>query len=527
MSSFLSLSHASFVLPEGRTILDDLTFGLGPGRHGLVGDNGSGKSTLLRLLAGELEPTSGSVDASGRRAYLPQTRASAGATVADVLGVAPALAALTRIEDGSVDPADYDLVGDGWDLPDRIERWLGQVGLAGLGPERPVSAVSGGEATLLRLAGLMIADPAILLLDEPTNDLDADARARLTRIVDEFTGVLVVVSHDRSLLERVDHIGEVRGGAVRWFGGPFSDYAAAIEAEQEAALRSVSAAKADVRRQHQDLMDQQVKQARRDRKGRVNADSLPKIVAGAYQRKAEVTSGRLRGMHEGRLDASRTALATAQERLRDDRRIRVDLPDTEVPARREVLRSEGVIPAFGTSHPFDLDLRGPERIALVGRNGAGKSSLLRALLGLQEPRAGKSVVHVPWRYLPQGVDLLDPGRTVLENVRDAAPEADPGTVRAQLARFLFRGNAVDQVTSTLSGGERWRATLASLLLATPAPQLLVLDEPTNNLDLASIAHLTEVIDSYRGAILVVSHDAAFLADLSLDRTIEVTRHVPS
>ncbi|MBC9226937.1 ATP-binding cassette domain-containing protein [Aeromicrobium sp. 636] len=521
MSCSLTLSHASFVLPEGRTLLEDLTFSLGPGRHGVVGDNGSGKSTLLRLLTGALPPTTGTVQVHGRLAHLQQTRAPGAATVADVLGVTPALAALGRIEAGSVDPADYELIGDDWDLPDRVERWLDRVGLAGLETTRPIEAVSGGEATLLRLAGLMLADPEVLLLDEPTNDLDRPARHRLEQIVDDFTGVLVVVSHDRGLLEHMQHIGEVRCRQVRWFGGPFSAWARSVELEQDAAHRAVSAARADVRRQRQDLVDQQTKQAHRDRQGRANAGSLPKIVAGAYQRRAEVSAGRLRGMHEDRLAASRSALESAQDRVRDDRRIRVDLPDTRVPARREVLRAVGVVPAHGTDRPFDLDLRGPERIALVGRNGAGKSSLLRALLGLQAPRAGRVEVHVPWRYLPQGVDLLDPGLSVLENVRRAVPGADPARVRAQLARFLFRGGSVDQVTGTLSGGERWRATLASLLLATPAPQLLVLDEPTNDLDLASIAHLAEALESYRGALLVVSHDESFLADLDLDRTLTV------
>ncbi|WP_246119726.1 ABC-F family ATP-binding cassette domain-containing protein [Aeromicrobium flavum] len=502
-------------------MFDDLTFSLGPGRHGLVGDNGGGKSTLLALIRGDLRPTSGTVEVTGAVAHLPQARSDAGATVADVLGVGARLAALARIERGSVDPADYDLVGDGWDLPERTERWLGRVGLGRLHLDRPLAAVSGGEATLLRLAGLMLTDPDVLLLDEPTNDLDAPARARLARIVDEFTGALVIVSHDRSLLEQMDDIGEVRAGGVRWFGGPFSHYAAAVAAEQESAAQALATAKADVRRQRRDLVEQQTKQARRDRQGRARADSLPKIVAGAYQRRAEVSAGRVRGVHEDRLDASRTALESAQDRVRDDRRIRLDLPDTAVPPRREVLRAEGLVPAFGTARAVDLDVRGPERIALVGRNGTGKTSVLRALLGLQAPRSGRAVVHVPWRYLPQGVDLLDPDRSVIESVRATAPEIEPGTVRAQLARFLFRGDAVEQPVGTLSGGERWRATLASLLLATPAPQLLVLDEPTNNLDLASVAHLTEALESYRGALLVVSHDEAFLADLHLDRTVEL------
>ena len=190
MSSSLTFSHASFVLPEGRTVLDELSFTLGPGRHGVVGDNGSGKSTLLRLMAGELTPTAGTVEARGRLAYLPQLRIPAGATVGDVLGAGSTLAALARIEAGSVDPRDYDLVGDDWDLPERVERWLARVGLDGIAPSRSVSAVSGGEATLLRLAGPLLADPQILLLDEPTNDLDRPARERLESIVDGFGGVL-------------------------------------------------------------------------------------------------------------------------------------------------------------------------------------------------------------------------------------------------------------------------------------------------------------------------------------------------
>lgn len=521
MSSFLSFSHASFVLPEGRTLLEDLTFTLGPGRHGLVGDNGSGKTTLVRLLTGELAPTAGSVEVHGRLAYLPQSRAAGGDSVADVLGVGTTLDALARIEAGSVDPADFDLVGADWDLPERIEVWLDRVGLGRLEPARPASAISGGEATLLRLVGLMLDRPDILVLDEPTNDLDGPARERLRDLVDGFGGTLVVVSHDRELLERVDHTGEVRDRGVRWFGGGFGDYTAAIELEQEAALRAVATARADVRRQRRDLEDQQTKQARRDRQGRANAGSLPRIVAGAYQRRAEVSAGRLRGMHEDRLEDSRSGLATAQERVRDDRRIRVELLDTTVPSRREVLRAEGLVPGHGTASALDLVVQGPERIALAGRNGSGKTSLLRTMLGFESPRSGRVQVRVPWRYLPQGVDLLDPDRSVIENVRSSAPQADPHTVRAQLARFLFRGDAVEQAVGTLSGGERWRATLASLLLATPAPQLLVLDEPTNNLDLASIGHLAEALDSYRGALLVVSHDPAFLADLALDRTIEV------
>jgi ATPase subunit of ABC transporter with duplicated ATPase domains len=525
MRASLSINHLSFTWPDGSTVLDGLDLSVGPGRHGLVGLNGCGKSTLLRLAAGDLTPQDGSVVVDGGLGYLPQdpgldpTR-----TVADVLGVSATLEALERVESGDVRQDDLDLLadGDGWDVAERTAAELARLGLGRVGLDRPIGTASGGELVLLSLVALLLRRPAVLLLDEPTNNLDRAARERLIDVVTSWRGTLLVVSHDRELLNAVDDIAELRDGQVTWYGGTYDDYEAAVAVEQEAARRAVRNAESDLRAQKRDLVESQTKLAHRRKMGeKAWAEKrMPKIAMGNYKRRAEVSAGRLTGLHEDRLDAAGRQLDEAGARVRDDREVRIDLPGTVVPPGRVVLVAEGLRAAHGQA-VLDLDVRGPERIGLTGPNGSGKTSLLRTVVGLADPAAGSVAVSVPARYLPQRMDVLDDGLTVAENIAQIAPQATETERRSRLARFLFRGRAADQLASTLSGGERLRATLACLLLAEPAPQLLMLDEPTNNLDLPSIRHLVEALRSYRGALIVVSHDERFLDDVGLTRRIEV------
>ena len=402
---------------------------------------------------------------------------------------------------------------------------------------------------MVALAALFLRRPDILLLDEPTNNLDLDARKRLYDAVASWTGVMVIVSHDRELLALMDQIADLSGGEIRMYGGNLDAYEELLAAEQAAAERAVTSAAADVRREQRDLVEAQVKQARRDRMGRKVAASggLPRIVAYARKRAAQETAGRSRGLHAGRLEAARGRLDEAEQAVRDDAEIRVDLPGTAVPAGRTVLTVAGLdgtrwhpaSPAPGTpatpptppatpdAPPVaalaELIVRGPERIALTGPNGAGKTTLLRAIAGLAT-RPGVTVrLGAVTGYLPQRLDILDDSLSVVDNVRAAAPAASVNEVRASLARFLFRGDRADRLASTLSGGERFRAVLAALLLAQPAPQLLLLDEPTNNLDMASVRQLSQALEGYRGALLVASHDAPFLRSAGITRWLRLDR----
>ncbi|MFI7241920.1 ABC-F family ATP-binding cassette domain-containing protein [Streptomyces qinglanensis] len=514
----LACSRLTFSWPDGTPLLTDFDLSVGPGRTGLIGLNGTGKSTLLRLLAGELQPDAGSVTVRGEVGYLPQNLTlETSLRVDEALGVARARAALHAIEAGDVAEEQFTAVGDDWDVEERARATLDQLGLSHIGLDHTIGEMSGGESVLLRLAALLLAGPDILLLDEPTNNLDRAARRRLHEAVSSFRGVLVVVSHDRELLSLVDRIADLRGGEVTWYGGDLEAYEAAVSAEQQAAERMVRAAETDVRRQRRELAEARMKLARRAQYGskQAAAGSEPKILLGARKRQAQETAGKHRLLHEQRLDEARQQLEEASERVRDDSAIRVDLPSTAVPRGRRVLEMREVELRHGPR--IDLDVHGPDRIALVGPNGAGKTTLLRTLAGQLPPVAGEVHTQVPLRYLPQRLTVLDDRLSVVENVARSAPQATNQQIRARLARFLLRGKRADRAVGTLSGGERFRAALAAVLLADPAPQLLMLDEPTNNLDESSVRQLRDALTAYEGALLVASHDLPFLQELGVTR----------
>ncbi|MGC9376473.1 ABC-F family ATP-binding cassette domain-containing protein [Streptomyces sp. MH13] len=520
MSASITCTSLSFAWPDGTPVFEGLDTAFGPGRTGLVGVNGSGKSTLLKLIAGQLTPADGTARVAGEVGYLPQNvTLDTALRVDEALGIAARRAALHAIEAGDVAEEHFETVGDDWDVEERALATLGELGLGHVGLDRTVGEVSGGESVLLRLASLLLRRPDVLLLDEPTNNLDLYARRRLYTAVASWPGVMVVVSHDRELLDLVDQIADLRSGGITWYGGNFSAYEEALAVEQDAAERMVRVAESDLRKQKRELADAQVKLARRKRYGQKMWDQKrePKIVMGARKRAAQESAGKHRIMHEEKLAEARERLDDAVEAVRDDDEIRVDLPYTAVPPGRSVLTLRDLELRYGARVEGGFDLHGPERIALIGRNGAGKTTLLRTVAGELEPVAGEATAHVPMRFLPQRLDVLDGELSVAENVARFAPGATNNRIRARLARFLFRGTRADQKAATLSGGERFRAALAALMLAEPAPQLLMLDEPTNNLDMASVRQLTTALESYEGALIVASHDLPFLESIGITR----------
>ncbi|MGW6279449.1 ABC-F family ATP-binding cassette domain-containing protein [Kribbella sp. NPDC055071] len=516
MSISLSCTDLFFAWPDGDVLFDGLTFVAGPVRSGLVGRNGAGKSTLLRLIAGRLNPQRGTIRVNGELGYLPQDLTlDTRLRVDQALGIEAVRRAITAIESGDASEQNFAIVGDDWDVDERAEALLGKLGLGAIGLDRNVGELSGGETILLGLAAELLRRPDVLLLDEPTNNLDLRARRQLYDAVDQFRGALVIVSHDRELLDRVDQIGDLRKGEVTWYGGNLTAYEEAVRVEQEAAERMVRAAESDLRKQKKDLIEARMKTDQRQARGQraFEKGGIPKIVAGNLKRSSQVSAAKHIGMHSDRLESAQDALSDAEAKVHEDETIRVDLPKTAVPASRVVLRLEDYV--LRTGAHVDLEVRGVERIALTGPNGAGKTTLLQAITDGELPL-------VPFRYLPQRLDLLRDDLSIVDNLALLAPSTENQERRSRLARFLFRGRTADQLVSTLSGGERFRATLAALLLAEPPPQLLMLDEPTNNLDLSSVGQLRDALASYNGSLLIASHDVPFLREIGITRWVELT-----
>lgn len=529
-SPTITLTGLSAAAPDGRTLFKDIDLSFGAERTGLVGRNGTGKTTLLEQIAGLGEPSGGAIHRNGAVGYLRQwPEIAEDATVAEGMGLAERLDRFRRGLSGEATPEDWDDID--WTIEAEMEASLTRLGLAGLDPDQPFRALSGGEQTRARLAGLLVDKPDMLLMDEPTNHLDRSGREFIAEMVESFKGGLLIVSHDRDLLERMDRIVEITALGVTVWGGNYSFYRSEKTRAAERAEDELSSARQNAERTAREIEAARQRKERRDAAGKRNRTSAgqPKILLDAAKERAEGSAGglgrlalRQQAEAEGRLTAAKDAVERA-------RKLDFHLAGAELPAGKTILSVDD-LSGGPPQNPKIIDLLsltvvGADRIALEGPNGAGKTTLLRLIAGQLQPSRGSIRCPVRLAYLDQSAAILDARTSLVDNFRRLNPGATDNAAYAALARFHFRNDAARLTPATLSGGERLRAALACAIGGEDPAGLLLLDEPVNHLDIESVEAVEEALNAYHGAFIAVSHDAAFLERIGVTRRISLEKGV--
>ncbi|HDC4530877.1 TPA: ABC-F family ATP-binding cassette domain-containing protein [Enterobacter asburiae] len=512
------LHQVTCQFPTGDTLFGPLNLTLEPSLCALVGRNGSGKTRLLRLLAGLDEPASGHIERFGSHAWVAQQHLiSPQTTLAELLGYDAIFAARKRIDSGDYQPDDLDMLDGHWDVAERLSEAFINAQLPPFDPDKPAGELSGGERIRALLCGAFTAEVNFMLLDEPTNHLDRQGRAWFYDQLNRFQGGVLVASHDRELLEQVPRILELSASDLRSYGGNYADYQTQRDAEQQAARAALEHAATERKRTRVRMQKEHDDSQRRSAKTLRTVDTLniASFERVKYKGAAKERIGSWKKQHSEQNEALNAAVNKARERVEEDNPVMFTLPGSQIPEGKQVLVLEELVLPHVPVPPLNLRMDGPMRVALKGPNGCGKSTLLKILLGEITPRSGTCRVSVSCAYLDQHLTRLDLSQSVMTHLNLSHTPLDEGVLRTRLAQLQLGADKVTLPLAELSGGERLKAALACVLWRAEATQLLLLDEPTNHLDLASVQAIEAALAGFPGALLVVSHDEAFLRGLTL------------
>ncbi|MCU6386502.1 ABC-F family ATP-binding cassette domain-containing protein [Enterobacter quasiroggenkampii] len=516
------LHQVTCQFPTGDTLFGPLNLSLESSLCALVGRNGSGKTRLLRLLAGLDEPATGHIERFGSHAWVAQQHViSSQTTLAELLGYDAIFAARKRIDSGDYQPDDLALLDGYWDIAERLSEAFINAKLPPFDPDKPAGELSGGERIRALLCGAFTAEADFMLLDEPTNHLDRQGRAWFYDQLSRYQGGVLVASHDRELLAQVPRILELSASGLRSYGGNYADYQAQRDAEQQAARAALEHAATERKRTRARMQKEHDDSQRRSAKTLRTVDTLniASFERVKYKGAAKERIGSWKKQHSEQNEALNAAVNKARERVEDDNPVMFTLPGSQVPEGKQVLVLEDLVLPHVPVPPLTWRMDGPMRVALKGPNGCGKSTLLKTILGEMTPRSGTCKVSVSCAYLDQHLSRLDLSQSVMTHLNLSHTPLEEGVLRTRLAQLQLGADKVMLPLAALSGGERLKAALACVLWRAEATQLLLLDEPTNHLDLASVQAIEAALAGFPGALLVVSHDEAFLSGLTLTHAL--------
>ncbi|MNJ90744.1 ABC transporter ATP-binding protein uup [compost metagenome] len=525
------LQNTSYQHPNKDLLFDHLNLSIQKhSKSAIVGNNGVGKSTLLKLIAGQLPLTNGQISIESEPYFVPQQFGQFDhLSVAQALQVEDKLRAFKEILAGNVTEENMNILNDDWTIEERCESALDYWQLSDLDLNQSLGSLSGGQKTKVFLAGIPISQPELVLMDEPTNHLDKNSRELLYAFIRNTASTLLIVSHDRKLLNLLDTICEMSRSGIRVYGGNYDFYTGQKEIEQQALQNELKHAEKSLKKAKEKERETLERQQKLDSRGKQKQDKagVARIMMNTMRNNAEKSTAKVKGIHSDKIDGISGDLQQVRSKLPEFDRIRFGLEHSSLHKGKILFKATNLNVNYGDSplwkKPLNLQINSGERISVQGPNGSGKTSLLKILLGELVPETGliqRSDHHSV--YIDQDYSLIDNKLTVYEQAQSFnATALLEHEVKIRLNRFLFDKETWDKSCASLSGGERMRLLLCCLTISNQAPDMLILDEPTNNLDIQNTAILTAAISQYHGTLIVVSHDEIFLDQLQIDHVINL------
>lgn len=536
----INADQIKYQIPNREPLFSNINFTLQRGeKAAIVGNNGAGKTTLLKIIAGQEQASGGHLTVSGSLYYIPQHYGHFNhLSVAEALGVAPLIKALAAIEQGDLSQHYYDLLEHNWDINARCEEAFAKWGLSGITLQQPLQALSGGMKTRLFLCGIDIFQPDIVLLDEPTNHLDAAARAQIYGWMENSSSTVLLISHDRQLLRLCDPIWELTAEGIKAYGGNYDLYAEQKATANAAAEHKLAHHEKELKEARQKQQQALERKQHADAQARRNArtSGAPKGWLNERRKNAEYSTAKLKHVHNDKVSELRANLQESAAMVQMQRIMKGYFGLPELPAGKVLIQATELNYRYGNDdnrlwpQPLTFTIRSGQRLSITGGNGSGKTTLLKLLRQELEPEEGSVQCAIgsgqSGRYtsllLDQDYTLIDRNKTVLEQALSFnETKLEPAAVHTLLANFLFGPDSWDKPCAVLSGGETLRLTLCCMVLQHKAPDIIYLDEPTNNLDLANIQMLGKIFAAYRGTLVVISHDAGFLEDAGLTAELKL------
>lgn len=497
----------------------------------LIGNNGAGKSTLLKIIAGELQPSAGQFHLDAAPYYVPQLFGQYDQlTVAQALRIAEKINAFHEILDGRATEENLSMLDDDWTVEDRCIEALSKWQLADLDLSRQLATLSGGQKTKVFLAGISIHQPELILLDEPSNHLDGAGRSLLYDFAASTSHTLMVVSHDRNLLNLLDRVCELDDQGITNYGGNYDFYAEQKQLANQALHHDLFAKEKALRKAKEKERQTQERQQRLDARGKKKQEKagVARIMMNTLRDGAEKSTAKIKGVHAEKISGISKELQDLRKELPGIDQMKFGFDNSALHTGKTLFSAVNI--NFGYDdrplwkEKLTFQITSGERIALKGLNGCGKTTLIKLLLGTLEPQRG-TIHRANHRavYIDQDYSLIDNRFSVYEQAQTFNTSAlQEHEVKVRLSRFLFAKDEWDKPCDALSGGERMRLMLCCLTIGSQSPDIIVLDEPTNNLDIQNVEILTAGVNEYRGTLIAVSHDDYFLQQIHIGRTITLT-----